>query len=90
MKKLIICLLVAITLTNCEVGVRKSNAEIPIYHVMRIGEQAEVVQSTHLWKGMQYMVLVPFDGGPAIINLTKDSLEVELLRKQIEVLNKNK
>lgn len=91
MKKIIFCLFIAVALSNCEIGVQRSNAnENPIYRAMRLGGSEETCYSYMKFKGMDYVLFSTFYGGSAIINLTKDELEVELLRKQISLIDKSK
>jgi len=79
MKKLILIPL-AIILSNCEIKVKESQAtssssECPLYH-----------EQTH--NGMTYAVWSEYQAGTAVVNLTKEKLEVELLQLQIAQLKK--
>lgn len=65
MKKLIICLLVAITLTNCEVGVEMNAEFLDLSCDGELVHKLKSYKALSIGKGMTYMVLVPFDGGPA-------------------------
>lgn len=80
MKKIIICLLIAIIATNCEVKVKETKAQ-----ERRYNRQLDYINID----GMRYAVFTPAamstsgDGGIFVINLTKDELEVQLLKKQL-------
>jgi hypothetical protein len=81
MNKILICLIAAITLSNCDISPKKCYA------------QGEILWGTpgkqdFIEWGMTYrMFTVTVSGGGSIsthvVNLTKDSLEVALLRKQL-------
>ena len=78
MKKIIICLLAAIMLMNCEIRVKQTNAQDTKHHQFEI----------KIANGMQYGIWSSYNSGDGnrsifVVNLTKDSLEVELLRKQL-------
>lgn len=94
MKKLIICLFIAIALSNCEVKVQSTQAQ----------EQAPAQNAgwrnysykEEIKQGMKYGIWYGdyFHGGSistgyclAVVNLTKDSLEIELLRRQLSKKN---
>ena len=79
MKKLIICLIGAIILSNCEISVKKSNANDAVFnHDLRSGQfgfhRADVA-------GMEYAVFYGayYAQAPAVVNLTNDSLQHEVL-----------
>lgn len=78
MKKIIICLLAAITLSNCEVKVKEAKAQsTKIAYNLRV--------TTESIEGMDFLIF--YSGyesrAPYVINLTKEKLEIELLRKQL-------
>lgn len=87
MKKILICLFGAILLTNCEIKVKETKAQTPnqntSYHLCYTGHFTEVVYSYKTYRNMDYVVISQREGGVTIINLTKDELEVELLKKQL-------
>jgi hypothetical protein len=96
MKKVIICLLLAIAACNCEVKVKDAKAQtntIPAYKIADIDADGTIKFLRYNIDGMDYGI---FTAMPAdyrsgvsmvIINLTKDSLEVARL-KNILPLNK--
>lgn len=89
MKKLLGCLLLAIILSNCEISVKKTNAQDnngPFF-LMNADGGGLVNYIYKDWKGMKYVVISSYNGGTVTINLTKDELEVELLKKQLEKIN---
>ena len=81
MKKLTL-LIVAIALSNCEIKPRS------------VGAEAYIMQSYQITyreiNGMKYALLSPGDSpygtGIVAINLTKDALEIELMKLQISKL----
>lgn len=80
MKKLI-CLILAITLSNCEISPRKSVASD--FDRIACGSWQCAIKSDVTISGMKYGVFsTENDDSLFVINLTKDSLEVELLKKQ--------
>lgn len=74
--KYIISLMIVFVLSNCEVKVRESNAYI----------NEELIRTINL-NGMNYSIIVTSVGteaGIAVVNLTKDSLEVEYYKKMLK------
>jgi len=103
----IICLLLMVVLSNCELTVKKVGAQEETskydnktqydgtFHTMKpYGCYSEVVHSYVKFRGMDYVVISGNSGhggtAPtvAIINLTKDELEVELLKRKLKDLAK--
>lgn len=81
MKK-IIALTIAIILSNCEIKVRETTAQ-SVYATHVSYDYKEVVI-----KNMTYGIWIAnYNSGPEsaifVVNLTKDALEIELLRKQL-------
>lgn len=86
MKKFIVCLLGAVILMNCNIRVEPSSAN---------AQELKYAKSTHVDVTIDNMLYRAFinersSGGTTmdVINLTKDSLEVELIRLQIANLKK--
>jgi hypothetical protein len=81
MKKLSL-LLIIFALSNCEIKVRKTSAQTSQFYS---NYSREIVRID----GMDYVFVYKTDGSSqtgycvATINLTKDKLEVELLKKQL-------
>jgi len=84
MKKIIICLVVAIFFSNCDIKVKESRAQE--YHLMNLSSSTETVYVYKEFQGMRYLFASTYYGGSCVVNLTKDELEVELLRLQIAKL----
>lgn len=84
MKKLI-CLILAIILSNCEISPRRSVAQSSYGDVLINLPFANVYNREVVIHNMKYLIV--YNGKPDaifVINLTKDSLEVELLKKQLK------
>lgn len=83
MRKILLCSLVAIIFSNCEISVRKSVAQD------NIGIDRHFSYIEKIKDGMKYGIwYVDYNTSQtgyavAVVNLTKDSLEVELLKKQL-------
>ncbi len=88
MKKLLL-LSISIILSNCELSTQKSIA----YHKMvdfdgGNASPSNIYYDYNIKCGMTYLVASNYSGGLISINLTKDSLEVELLKLQIQKITK--
>lgn len=71
MKKIMICLVAATFLTNSEIGIREAKAET--FSTYR--EEYRYGMKYGIWyKG----------GSLQVVNLTKDELEIEVLKKQLQ------
>jgi len=84
MKKLLICLILAIALSNCEVSVKKANSQI-IKTLQDSNGRIDICIYQYTVDGIDYRIVhtgVSY-GGTSVINLTKDKLEIELLKKQL-------
>lgn len=85
MRKFIICLIGAIILSNCNISCNQAGA----------GDGGVTLWDGYSWEyktlnGMEYIIFYSdkltqssYTGALFAINLTKDALEVELLRKQL-------
>lgn len=86
MKKILICSLLAIILSNCEIRVQQSKAEMT--NIICNTQMNECITADiRYYDGMKYLIFstTRYDAmSPFAINLTKDSLEVELLKKQLK------
>lgn len=97
MKKLGIVLLVLV-FSQCQVKIepRTANAETPIYFLNRINASSGGVDlevSVYNREGIEYRIFTVagyHGGGVAVVNHTKEKLEVELLRAQLLELKKVK
>lgn len=85
MKKLIL-LLFAIILSNCEIKPRESTAQSTVKAVTSTTNYTYPVGSGRfIIDGVEYIAFSMGGGytSPFIVNLTKDKLEIELLKKQL-------
>lgn len=85
MKKILLLLIIAIIASNCVVKVEPKYANAQSMNELSHGN-ASSSQNLIYYKtihDMQYMFIVSYYGGVTDINLTKDSLECALLRKQL-------
>lgn len=88
MKRFLICLVGAIILSNCNISCNEVQADgVKLYD----GYSWEY----KYLRGMEYIIFYSdkispqsYTGALFAINLTKDALEVEVLRKQVEVLRR--
>ena len=86
MKKIIICLALAIGLSNCEIRVKEANAQtedkIKESHHIELDSYGGVNWTKVTIDGMDYAVFVEGSGhtSPFVVNLTKDQLEIEHLK----------
>lgn len=80
MKKLIICLIVAIILSNCDIGVRKSNAQnkLPTF----VGAYEYYVGN------MKYIMF--YGSGMFVVNVTRDSLQCEIIKANLKKIQNGK
>lgn len=91
MKKLLVCLLGAVILTNCEIGPRKANAQKDwarqINLSQRFGRVEYVVREI---QGMEYIIGSNSStySSPFFVNLTLEKLQVEKNKLEIELLKK--
>jgi hypothetical protein len=93
MKKFIVCLIVAITLSNCEIKVKTSNAQIS-----RVTEEEwiKTSESTGVFvkrlniDNMEMLVFISEGsnnrGTPFVLNLTKEKLQIEVFKKQLGLI----
>jgi hypothetical protein len=86
MKKILGLTMLTMLMVCCEVGPRQASAgsstfiDKPVY---------EGIYSTSYEKsGMEYRIFSMYNGGMCVVNVTKDKLEVELLKKQINEIDK--
>lgn len=85
MKKFFILLIVFVILSNCEISPKKT-----------IAQNAYKLDSYQIGyreiNGMKYAIFSPgstdYQTGVFVVNLTKDALEVEMLKLQIQNLKK--
>lgn len=86
MKKYIIALILAVILSNCEVKVKQAQAQDPTHVSIRAYNGVDIEVKKPIINGMQYAIIYEFAGyrgTMCVVNLTKDSLEVELIKKQL-------
>lgn len=99
MKKLFICLIAAIMLSNCDISVKKSKAQfvehatesvfIPVTSTLKYNDSHYGVEIKRIKIDNMEIALFMADGShstgtPFVINLTKEKLEIELLKKQLK------
>lgn len=84
MKKYIILLITSIILSNCEIRVKQANSQI-IHTIKDSNGHSDVYVYRYREQGMEYRIFHTGygHGGTSVVNLTKDSLEVELLKRQL-------
>lgn len=93
MKKILVCLLIAVVLSNCEVRVKEANAQIgnrvteSEYFVIPKTNNAGYYINRITVDSMEFAVFVSHGssnmGNTTVINLTKERLEIEVLKKQL-------
>lgn len=89
MKKIILCLLVAVILTNCDVSVKPKEAKAEESNVVCSDNGNCVSYRNRVIDGIEYAIFYHGQAGsqsgsqPFVINLTKEKLEIELLHKQL-------
>ena len=80
--RILMLTILVFTLSNCEISTKKANASEKYMEGTYSGNGS--VQYSYFTKdNMQYMVIHAVYGGASTINLTKDALEVKLLKKQL-------
>ncbi len=95
MKKILICLILAIILTNCEVRVKQAQAqvtphwtELSYYSNQQNASGYGTEFKRIVIDSMEYALFTSVGtynhGTPFLVNLTKDKLEIELLKKQLK------
>lgn len=81
MKKIIICFILSLFLVNCDISVKQSNAQTYGYDWINLNYQDYIIDN------MKYRAFAAERGSGGtslfVINLTKDALEIELLKKQL-------
>ena len=85
MKKYIILFILTLILSNCEIKIKEANSQI-INSLNDSNGHSDIYVYRYNEKGMEYRVFSTGSpkGGTSTINITKDSLEVELLKKQLK------
>lgn len=83
MKKYILLLFCAIILSNCEISPKKANAYYEMAHFNYSTAPSHVYYNYATFSGMKYIVASTYEAGTVVINLTKDELECEYYRKQL-------
>ncbi len=88
MKKILACLVLAVVLVNCEVGVKQTKAQEGLYNGYYTYHYDEEIHDGMKF-GIWWKTGESSQTGYTVfaVNLTKDSLEVALLRKQLEKIN---
>ena len=76
-------MITCICLSNCEVNVQKSVANESNFTASNGPTASEFSVDFKTIKGMEYMFVNSYYGGSTIINLTQDSLQIEVLKKQL-------
>lgn len=86
MKKFIVLLLCIVVLSNCEISPRRVEAQ-DCYTSAHISDNSCSNISYHEIDDMKFAIIHTYYGGTESINLTKDSLECEYYRLQLELLS---
>lgn len=79
-----ICLIAAIILSNCEVRVKQAHSQI--IKTLTDGDgNSDIYVYSYTSDSMEYRVFHTGNtyGGMHVVNITKDKLEIELLKKQL-------
>lgn len=94
MRKILICLILAIILSNCEISVKKAKAEAnpnwteeqyyPAEYKGNGGTFFKRIYIDSIEFGFFQSTATYSTGNPFVVNLTKEKLEIELLRKQLK------
>lgn len=85
MKKYLLCLIVAVTLSNCNISTQSSKADAPSTTHLFNARYSEVIYKTVTIDSMDFAVFLYNDirVSPFVINLTKDKLEIAKLNKEL-------
>lgn len=85
MKKILGMTMLTLFFTCCEVGVKNSNAGTVITDDF-YDEINEVHEEKLIKDEVEYYIYYQYKGGLAVVNHTKELLEIELLKLQIDSL----
>lgn len=85
MKKILGLTTLTVLMMCCEVGPRQALAKSGF---VSDPPANGVYTSSYKEGGMEYRVFSMYNGGMYVVNVTKDKLEVELLKKQINEIDK--
>ena len=90
MKKIIITTIIVFILSHCEVRIQKTNAQLTSW-VTDANGYVETYYSRKTIDSMEYLIVIRggSKSGINVINLTKEKLEVEKLRLEIDRLKKS-
>lgn len=85
MKKTMTCILLAVVLSNCEIGVRKTNAQYNQRPISCSANNCVNFEKVTV-DSMSYGVFQKesYQGGVTVVNLTRDSLECAYYRKMLK------
>lgn len=85
MKKILTCLILAIILTNCEIKPKEAKAERNYYNNYDNIYSYKEEEKSGMVYGIWYVKEMSSQTGysTTVVNLTKDALEIELLKKQL-------
>lgn len=87
MKKILGLTMLTMLVVCCEVGPRQVSATTT--STIIADPNANGIYATSYEKyGMEYRIFSMYNGGMCVVNATKDKLEVELLQKQINEIDK--
>lgn len=80
--KILICLMLAVILVNCEIRMRTVGAQEPLSAPEGNNNLEIYYRSIH---GMEYGIVInTMDGGVTMVNVTKDSFELEYLKQKLK------
>lgn len=90
MKKILVCLILAIIASNCEISINRVKAqderkENVVTEISPLQRHRRIEMSRVTVDGMELMVFFTSTGytSPHVVNLTKEKLEIDLLTKQL-------
>jgi len=84
MKRILLVILV-FTLSNCEIKVKDVGAQSAYTSIYSYKEEIHNNMTYGIWYVRDNTSQTGY--ATSVVNLTKDALEVELLKKQIEIIN---
>ena len=85
MKRILLVILV-FTLSNCEIKVKDVGAQSAYTSIYSYKEEIHNNMTYGIWYVRDNTSQTGY--ATSVVNLTKEALEVELLKKQIEIINK--
>ena len=90
MKRILTLVWLTSILVCCDFGPRESSAKVnnPTISIKSSPGNYDVNVTFYEFKGMEYRVFHQYYGGMHVVNHTKELLEIELIQKQIDEIDK--